>query len=353
VIRTLTRRLVLAGATSALTASIAARSARAAPEVSTITPELITAAKKEGRVSWYTSVDLVVAEKVAKAFESRFPGVRVKVERSGAERNFQRISQERTSGIRDCDVVHSSDAAHLIVWKREGMLAAYLPEDVARFFPEEHRDPDGMFATWRVTLSPLAYNTRLVRADDAPRSFADLLDPKWVGKIVKAHPGYSGTIMTATQQTSRDVGWSYFKKLSKQRIMQVQSASDPPRKLAIGERAVMADGQEYIASELKSRGEPIELIYPSEGTPMITSPSAIMARAPHPNAARLFFAWSMTREGQQMGVDVGALRSVHAGVREWPGRPRLGDIKTMREEAGVVADKADEIKARYIKYFKV
>jgi iron(III) transport system substrate-binding protein len=353
VIEKLTRRSVLAGATSAFAAGLVARSAWAAPAVSTITPELIAAAKKEGKVVWYTSVDLVVAEKVAKAFELRFPGIAMRVERSGAERNFQRISQEHSSGIHECDVVNSSDAAHLIIWKREKMLAAYLPEDVARYFPEAHRDPDGMFASWRVTLSPIAYNTRLVRKEDAPRSFADLLDPKWVGKIVKAHPGYSGTIMTATQQTSRDLGWSYFKSLSKQKIMQVQSASDPPRKLAIGERAIMADGQEYIVSELKARGEPIELVYPSEGTPMITGPSAIMTRAPHPNAARLFYAWSMTAEGQQLGVDVGAMRSVHAGVREWPGRPRLADIKTMREEASVVADKADEIKARYIKYFKV
>ena len=81
-----------------------------------------------------------------------------------------------------------------------------------------------MYASWRVTLSPIAYNTNLVKAEDAPKGFNDLLDPKWTGKIVKAHPGYSGTIMTATQQLSRDLGWSYFEKLAKQKVMQVQSA---------------------------------------------------------------------------------------------------------------------------------
>ena len=81
-----------------------------------------------------------------------------------------------------------------------------------------------------------------MKAEEAPKGFNDLLDPKWVGKIVKAHPGYSGTIMTATQQLSRDLGWGYFEKLAKQKIMQVQSAADPPKKLALGERAVMADG---------------------------------------------------------------------------------------------------------------
>ena len=91
---------------------------RAAAEPQKITPELIEAAKKEGKVSWYTSVDLPVAEKIAKAFEANYPGVSMKVERSGAERNFQRIGQEYASKIYNCDVVNSSDAAHLIIWKR-------------------------------------------------------------------------------------------------------------------------------------------------------------------------------------------------------------------------------------------
>ena len=149
----------------------------------------------------------------------------MKVERSGAERNYQRIGQEYASKIYNCDVVNSSDAAHLIIWKRQGLLAAYVPEDVAQYFPAAHKDPDGMFASWRVTMSIIAYNTRLVKKEDAPRSFADLLDPKWSGKIVKAHPGYSGTIMTATQQLSRELGWSWFEKLAKQKVMQVQSGT--------------------------------------------------------------------------------------------------------------------------------
>ena len=142
--------------------------------------------------------------------------------------------------------MNSSDAAHLIIWKRAGCWPPYLPEDVAQHFPDEHKDPDGMFASWRITLSPIAYNTKLVKAEDAPKGFADLLDPKWSGKIVKAHPGYSGTIMTATQQLSRDLGWAFFEKLAKQKVMQVQSAADPPKKLALGERAIMADGGEYV-----------------------------------------------------------------------------------------------------------
>ena len=348
----LTRRGVLAGSAAMATASYTVQ-VRAAAEPQNITPALVEAAKKEGKLSWYTSVDLPVAEKIAKAFEAAYPGISMKVERSGAERIFQRIGQEYQSKIYNCDVVNSSDAAHLIIWKRESILASFLPEDVAKYFPKEHWDPDGMYASWRVTLSPIAYNTSQVKAGEAPKGFNDLLDPKWMGKIVKAHPGYSGTIMTATQQLSRDLGWSYFEKLAKQKVMQVQSAADPPKKVSAGERAVMADGTEYMVNLLQSRGEPIEEVYAVEGTPLVTGPSAVFARAANPNAARLFYAWSMTAEAQQLNVDIGALRSVHSLVKDRPERKKLSDIKTLREDAAAVADQADDIKARYLKLFKV
>src|SRR5690242_13172520 len=109
----------------------------AAPEPQAVTAELIAAAQKEGKVSFYTSVDLPVAEKVAKAFEARFPDIAVRVERSGAERNFQRIAQEYASAIYACDITQSSDGAHFIAWKQDGLLEAYLPEEVARHYPPQ------------------------------------------------------------------------------------------------------------------------------------------------------------------------------------------------------------------------
>lgn len=349
----LTRRRALMGGAALAGSFSVVTSLRAAPEVQKITPALIEAAKKEGKLAWYTSVDLPVAEKIAKAFEAAYPGIAVKVERSGAERIFQRIGQEYQSKIYVCDVVNSSDAAHLIIWKRASMLAPYLPEEVAQHYPKEHWDADGMYASWRITLAPVAYNTSLVKPEEAPKGFMDLLDAKWTGKIVKAHPGYSGTIMTATQQLSRDLGWGYFEKLAKQKVMQVQSAADPPKKVAQGERAVMADGTEYMVNLLKARNEPIEEVYAVEGTPLITGPSAVMARAANPNAARLFYAWSMTAEAQQLNVDVGALRSAHPLVKDRPERKKLSEIKLLREDAAAVADQAEDIKARYTKLFKV
>ena len=351
--RHLTRREAVLGGTALAGTFSVVTSPRAAPEAQKITPDLLEAARKEGKLAWYTSVDLPVAEKIAKAFEAAYPGIAVKVERSGAERIFQRIGQEYQSKIYVCDVVNSSDAAHLIIWKRASMLASFLPEEVAQHYPKEHWDPDGMYASWRITLAPVAYNTNLVKPEEAPKGFVDLLDAKWTGKIVKAHPGYSGTIMTATQQLSRDLGWGYFEKLARQKVMQVQSAADPPKKLAQGERAVMADGTEYMVNLLRARNEPIEEVYAVEGTPLITGPSAIMARAANPSAARLFYAWSMTAEAQQLNIDVGALRSAHPLVRDRADRRKLSDIKLLREDAAAGGDQAEDIKARYTKLFKV
>jgi iron(III) transport system substrate-binding protein len=348
------RRNMLKG-TGALLAGVtfSTRVMAEAPPPEPITPDLIEAAKQEGQVIYYTSIDLPVAEKLAKAFEAKYPGIAVRVERTGAERVFQRIGQEYASHIHAVDVVNSSDAAHFIVWKRDGILAPYLPEDVAKFYPPEHRDVDGQFASFRVWLSIIAYNTTLVKAEEAPRSFADLLDPKWKSKIVKAHPGYSGTIMTATYQMQRDLGWGWFEQLAKQNIMQVQSSADPPKKLDLGERAVMADGNEYNIFLLREAGRPVEPVYAGEGSPLIIGPNGVFKAAPHPNAAKLFQSFCFSRDAQQLSIDVGGLRSVHPQVQEKPGRKPLKEIKTMKDDAAAVEQQGNAIKTRYAKIFHV
>src|SRR5215831_7965249 len=350
----ISRRGMLKGSAALLAGSaLSTRVLASAPPPEPITQALIDAAKKEGQVVHYTSTDLPVAEKVAKAFEAKYPGIAVRTERTGAERVFQRIGQEYSSNIHAVDVVNSSDAAHFIVWKRDGILLPYVPEDVAKFYPPEHRDPDGLFASWRVWLSIIAYNTSLVKAAEAPKSFADLLDPKWKGKIVKAHPGYSGTIMTATFQMQRDLGWEYFEKLARQSVMQVQSSADPPKKLALGERAVMADGNEYNIFQISETGGPVAPVYATEGSPLIVGPTGMFKAAPNPNAAKLFTAYSFTPECQQLIIDVGGLRSMHPQTKEKPGRTPFKDIKVMKDDPAAVEKMSDEIKQHYAKIFHV
>ena len=195
----------------------------AAPPPAAITPELIAAARREGKIALYSGLDLPLSEKLAKGFEAKYSGIAVRVERSGAERIFQRIGQEQASRIYAADVVISTDAGHFVAWKRTGLLAPFVPQDVAQHFAPEDRDADGMHATLCFSLSGLGYNTKLVKPEDVPKRFADLLDPKWKGRIVKAHPSYSGTILTTTYALSQTLGWSFYEKLAEQRVMQVQS----------------------------------------------------------------------------------------------------------------------------------
>lgn len=192
-----------------------------------------------------------------------------------------------------------------------------------------------------------------MKPEEAPKSFADLLDPRWKGRIVKAHPCYSGTIMTATYQMQRDLGWSYFEKLARQSIMQVQSSADPPKKLDLGERAEMADGNEYTIFDLKEKGRPVEPVYATEGSPLIVGPRGIFKSAPNPNAARLFQSFCLSREAQQLIIDVGGLRSMHPDTRDKPGRKPLSEIRTMKDDPASVEKEAEAIKARYLKIFHV
>jgi iron(III) transport system substrate-binding protein len=345
------KRRTLLGAAALL--PFGARVVSAAPPAEAITPALIEAAKKEGKVSYYTAMDLSVAEPVAKAFEAKYPGIKVRVERTGSERLFSRLAQEYGSRINMADVLNSADAAHFIVWKRNGWLAPFVSEEVAQHVPAEQRDPDGTYCNQRTHLSAIGYNSKLIAPSDAPKGFVDLLQPRFMGKMVKGHPGYSGTIMTATHQIARELGWGYFEKLAAQKVMQVQSATEPPKRIEAGERAVAVDGSDYLFWMAKERGAPIEVVHAVEGTPLVTNPMAVAKTAPNPNAARLMHAWIMSGEGQQFIVNLSGQYPAHRGVKVKEGRPALSSIKTLREDPAEVEKQADDIKTRYTRIFRV
>jgi iron(III) transport system substrate-binding protein len=348
------RREVIGASAGAVAGTLFAEPLRAAaPPSATITPALIAAARKEGKLSYYSALELNVAERLGKMFEAKYPGIAVRVERSGAERIFQRIAQEQGSGIHAVDIANSTDAAHYLDWKKNGWLAPYLPEDVAKHFPADQVDPDGMYATSCAWMETIGYNTNLVRPENAPTSYADLLDPKWRGKIVKGHPGYSGAILTATFVLARELGWPYLEKLAQQKVMQVQSAGDPPKKIMLGERAVMADGNDYNLVLFKDQGKPVEVVYPMEGSPLIIVQSGIFQNAPNPNAARLFQSFFFSAEAQQMLVDEFAHRSFHALVKPRAGQTPMSEVKMLKSDPAAVQAQSEEIKARYSKVFRV
>lgn len=339
------------GRRTALTLAVTALASRARADGPL--PALVEAATKEGTATFHTSIDLPVAQKMVTDFEQLYPGIRIQLERTGAERVLQRIEQEYASNIHAADVVESSDVTMFLGWKRKGWLAQYVPAEVARVWPKEERDVDGQFASVRAQLSVIAYNTKQVKAEDAPKSFADLLAPKWRGRMVKAHPGYSGTILTSTFATEKAMGWPYFDALAKQRIMQVQSASDPPKKVAQGERSIMVDGNEYVVFYLKEAGNPIEIVYATEGSPLIAGQVAVMKQAAHPNAARLFAEYVFSLRCQQLMADVGGSRSFHPDVRLGAGRLPLSAIKVLKSDPIELEAAGEDVKKKYVEAFGV
>src|SRR4249919_2984961 len=131
------RDLLKLSAASAAGALFAEPLRAAPPPAVAVTPALIEAARKEGKLSFYSALELNVAERVARTFEAKYPGMTVRVERSGAERIFQRIAQEQGSGIKAVDIANSTDPAHYLDRKKNEWLEPYMTEEVTRNFPAD------------------------------------------------------------------------------------------------------------------------------------------------------------------------------------------------------------------------
>jgi iron(III) transport system substrate-binding protein len=310
----------------------------------------LEAAKKEGKVVWYTSLALSSSEKVAKLFEAAYPGIKVEVHRTGSERILQRLMQELQANIKIADVVHTSDAGHYVLLKDKKLLMKYAPAGVDRF-PAAFKDKDGYHYGLRATVNVIAYNSKIVPAAEAPRTWKDLLDPKWKGKLVTAHPGYSGVIATHVLALVHLHGWDYFKQLAQNKPMLVQSAVDPSGVVASGERPIAANGGDYTFYQVKKKGNPVEIVFPKEGVPLVVSPSAITSFAPHPNAARLFTDFIFSRDLQQVLAESEGLYTGHPDVKYPPDRPKLSELNLLRVDPEELEKRNEEIKTRFVEFF--
>lgn len=269
--------------------AIAGRAARA-EELPPHERDLYAAAKREGELTWYSGqLQAETGEAVGKAFTARYPGIKVNVVRSTSQVAYQRLSQDMQAGVAQCDMFSSTDYGHYNFLKREGKLLPYRPENAAGMIePARRPDPDDMFQIFYIGLYLIAYNTQKVAAADAPKSFKDLLAPKWRDKIAVGHPGYSGAIGVMGVTLKRLYGWDYFTSLEKNKPQVGRSADDPVTLLNAGERSVGMGVSLSMPLLSIARGNPLAVVYPTDGTVAVYSPSAIPKNAPHPNAAKLF-----------------------------------------------------------------
>ncbi len=261
---------------------------------------LVAAATKEGQLLWYnTLVQNQAARPLADAFEKKYPGIKVSLVAGTQDELLLKILAEGRANAMHADVSHGGTAAVTLI--KAGLVAKFIPDTAAKF-PAAYKDPDGYWTAQVSSYLVPAINTDLVKPADVPKTYADLLDPKWKGKMAWAQqmsqggpPGFIGMILTSMGQ---DKGMDYLTKLSKQGIINV-----------VGNQRVVLDqviaGYYPLALMTFSHHSEISL---KKGAPVAwlkldpavetVDPSFVMKDAPHPNAAKLFLDFEMSVEGQ-------------------------------------------------------
>jgi iron(III) transport system substrate-binding protein len=294
-------------------------------------PQLVEAARREGSVVWYTSVDLSVAQTMAQAFTAKY-GIPAEVNRNGSERVFAQFMKETETGVNTADVVHTSDTSNYVEMKEKGYLAPYRPAAADHLLAEYRdrlADPQDQWFGLRITVCNVVYNTNLVKPEDLPRSWKEFADPRYRGKLVVSHPSYSGVTLTYIQALLGLYGWDYFKGLADTDPLVVQSIIDVTSKVVSGERPIGVGSNDYSNYAQIKRGQPIQILQMSEGVPFVVSPQGISKTAPHPNAAKLFHEYTLSPEAQTILVNEGGVYSVRSDIALPADHTPLKDIKLL------------------------
>ncbi|MBV8211381.1 MAG: extracellular solute-binding protein [Burkholderiaceae bacterium] len=299
-----TRREVLKCGCAAF-ALAAVGAARPAAAATTRARELYEAARKEGQLTWYiTHCDDVTAQALGHGFEAIYPGIRVNVVRTTAQVAFQRVSQELRAGSIQVDLLSSSDVGHYAYLKERKLLEQFVPENASKVLGTyQHYDPEGYYFVTAAALIGMVYNTAKLKQADAPKNWSDLGDPRWKDKIALGHPGFSGYVGIWAVMMRKLYGWRFFDTLAKNNPQIGRSINDAITLLNSGERLIAGTGLIGTAAESIRKGNPLSMIYPSDGTVLILAPSGIPKGVRHPNAARLFMDYLMSVDASTIWAD--------------------------------------------------
>jgi iron(III) transport system substrate-binding protein len=335
-----TRRTVLKGA-----GALAAASALPAfaAEMSAREKELYEAAKKEGELTWYTAhSDDVTAQALGREFEKIYPGVKVNVVRTTAQVAFQRVTQEVRAGAMQVDVLSSTDLGHYVSLKEKNLLERYVPENAAKAIDVyKNSDPDGLFYVTAAGLIGISYNTTKLKEAEVPKTWPELLDPKWKDKISTGHPGFSGYVGTWVVTMRKLYGWDFFEKLAKNNPQVGRSINDTVTMLNAGERIVAA-GPVGTTMDSAKKGNPLAMVYPSDGSVLIIAPSGIMKGVKHPNAAKLFMEYLLSPPASRIWVEHHG-ESIRPEVNPMPGVKAAKDIKVVHPTVEEVSKGIPEV----------
>jgi iron(III) transport system substrate-binding protein len=271
-------------------------------------------AKKEGEIVFYTSLSLTDYPKILPHFEKSYPFIKTNTYRATPSGLYTRVDTEARAGRFAADVVGS---APVEMWqlKQRKLSAPYLSPERRALQPGAF-DAEGYWQAFDVTPLVLAFNTKQVPINDAPRSYADLLQPKWKGKMSLGTEEYTW-FNILMESMGKVKGAEFMAGLAKQDLAMPGSSSVMRVQLMLaGESAIAIAARGRRVSEYKQQGAPIDyrILDPYAGEPNFVT---LMQRAPHPFAALLFIDWMLSEEGQTRMAEVGRV-SVRRGIKHRP-----------------------------------
>lgn len=335
-----------------LFASVCAAFGLAAGSASAQMPEweakLYEAAKKEKEFTVYTAhYSTEEAASVCAAFELKYPGVKCNFVRTTAQVAFQRLQQDLKANRPVASVLSSTDVSHYPALRKMGALMQYKPNNFDKMVDslKGYSDPEHYSVTTAAALMLITYNTDLVKEADAPKNWTDLLDPKWKDKVSIGHPAFSGYVGTWVVLMRKLYGWEYFEKLEKNSPQIGRSVNDTVTMLNARERWVAA-GPEATTMMSRDKGNPLAVVYPTDGALLMVSPSSVLASAPSPNAAKLYLEFMLDKEAAMVQMKTHSL-PVIKGLPAAPGKKPLEEIKVVRPSAEEISKGIPEVKEQF------
>jgi iron(III) transport system substrate-binding protein len=261
---------------------------------------LITAAQREGSFTLYTSFAEKDLPPLTAAFEKRY-GVKVRIWRANSEKVVQRTLAEAAAARHDVDAVHSS-ALEMEALHREKILQAVAPPRAVELIEGARRPHDDWVATY-LSIWVQAYNTRLIAKAELPRTFQDLLDPRWKGKLgIEANiPEWYATVAMSMGEEN---GIRFFRELVARNGISVRSGHSLLNNMvAAGEVPLALTMYQFLAESAKRKGADVDW-FVLEPLVARTSGCGVARRAPHASAAQLFCTWMLSREAQELLVSL-------------------------------------------------
>ena len=257
--------------------------------------KLIEGAKKEGHLVLYTGMESDEAGIFTKEFTKRYPFIKTDVFRSAGEKVQARFIVEHRANTHLADVFQTS-IVQVYQLKNLGMLSRYVSEE-APAFAEGFKDPQGYWTTFYQIPYVIGYNTRLVAPKDVPGSYEDLLQPKWKGLISLETEEYQW-FYQVLQIMGREKGLEFMKKFAAQNLQMRKGHTLLAQLVAAGESAVATVVYSNRVERMKAAGAPIDWVRFKGPTITVINAMSIPDKAPHPNTARLFVDFALSKEGQ-------------------------------------------------------